>query len=453
LALTATAAVADGLPPVTPVPTGDSHFYYRIGGASPISNPAGTRQERVHLGGSATLRLGYSCGQFDPIASIRNQLNNAAQTIRGAITTQMQSAIAALPMYILQRADPGLYDLLSGTLIDAEKHVDIATKSCREMEREIARGDDPYADWVEAAKAQYWKLEQGLGRGGTDDVVAAQENVDSHALGHGITWPKVDSASTGRAGGLNQPAIHPVRDTSFVGFNLLLHRPIDDSTAVVQPAEPTPQLLRYWSRPLDAAHWVVNVTGDLIVSNCDGCAKGSQAGVGLLPDDHKMQQAVADKLTELIADGDDHTPRQLAPVSAPGVGMSDAVIHALRTLPDWERGMMIAKLADEIALARVTQKALLARRMLLTGEKQPDIAASGAAEREDDKAIADLERAMKNLSFEHDMRQAVASRTALSLLEHEQARRQTSRATATVPKPIQGRLKGGGISTQPPGTP
>jgi hypothetical protein len=66
LAFTARAAVADGLPPVTPVPTGDSHFYYRIGGASPISNPAGTRHERVRLGGSVTLRLAIAA-----VSSIR----------------------------------------------------------------------------------------------------------------------------------------------------------------------------------------------------------------------------------------------------------------------------------------------------------------------------------------------------------------------------------------------
>jgi hypothetical protein len=41
---------------------------------------------------------------------------------------------------VLQRALPGVYDMFQEYKLDAETEIDLANKSCEEMEIEIARG-------------------------------------------------------------------------------------------------------------------------------------------------------------------------------------------------------------------------------------------------------------------------------------------------------------------------
>ena len=115
-------------------PTEDGLWYYEIGGAEPVSVPANPAVVSVTLGGSAQLGLGYSCGKFDPVAAVTNTLNNigaGVDNMMNAMTAAATSAIAALPALILQRANPGLYDLFQNALIKAEETMQLATKSCR----------------------------------------------------------------------------------------------------------------------------------------------------------------------------------------------------------------------------------------------------------------------------------------------------------------------------------
>ena len=100
-------------------PTEDGFWYYQIGGAQPISAPANPSVVSVTLGGSAQLGLGYSCAKFDPVAAVTHTLNNiksGADDMMNAMTAAASSAIAALPALILQRANPGLYDLFQNAL-------------------------------------------------------------------------------------------------------------------------------------------------------------------------------------------------------------------------------------------------------------------------------------------------------------------------------------------------
>jgi len=100
-------------------PTGDGLWYYEIGGAEPVSRPPNPSVTSVTLGGSIELGLGYSCGKFDPVAAVTNTLNqikSGASSMMNAMITAASSAIAALPALILQRANPGLYDLFQNAL-------------------------------------------------------------------------------------------------------------------------------------------------------------------------------------------------------------------------------------------------------------------------------------------------------------------------------------------------
>ncbi len=399
-------------------PTEDGFWYYEIGGARPISRPANPSVVSVTLGGSAQLGLGYSCSQFDPVAAITNTLNEigaGADRMMGAMTNAATAALAALPALILQRANPGLYDLFQNALIKAEETLSLATKSCQQMETEIAQGKNPYADLIVLSKGNDWKREMGIGG---NDAVSAEAAVEAANGDNGVPW------IGGLAGGSAQPVLEFTGDIVKAGYNINLNRPVTASTAA--PPLPGSRLPEVWTTPAEAQRWVVDVVGENIVTTCDTCRKDSIPGTGLLPKLHQESGAVTLELQRLVSGTSRPTLANLEQVAAPGVAVTRQLIEAIREMPGTEQSLVMGRLVSEISTARTLEKALLARRLLLSGRQVPEVYATEVAREHADASIAELDREIESLLFETRVRREIVSETAGVLLERAQARRRAS---------------------------
>lgn len=404
-------------------PTEDGLWYYEIGGAEPISRPANPEVRSITLGGSAQLELGYSCAAFDPVVAVSNTLNDigsGGDDLMNAMTAAATNAIAALPALILQRANPGLYDLFQNALLKAEETMQIATKSCEAMEAEIARGKNPYADLITLSKGNDWKLQMGIGG---NDAVAAKEAVEAANGDNGVPW------IGGQAGGAGQPELHFTGDIVEAGYNIQLNRPVDASG----PAPESSRLAEVWPSSTDARDWVVAVVGENIVTTCDGCPKDSIPGTGLLPELHRESSTVSENLEALVAGTLAPTLENLELITAPGVAITRQVIEAIREMPATEQDLIAGRLVSEISMARTVEKALLARRLLLSGRQVPEVYATDVAREHADTAVAELNREIDNLLFETRVRREVVSDTVVTLLQRAAARRQASLAIPGVP--------------------
>ncbi|MGH8577435.1 MAG: integrating conjugative element protein, partial [Gammaproteobacteria bacterium] len=173
-----------GAEALTPSPLGDGRLYYRIGGAQAVGLPANRFVTTTRLPLSVQLGINYRCGQFDVLAGL-NAAFNQIVTLLASIDDVLAAGLAVLPMYILQRVNPGLYDLLQNTLLRAEELVSVATKTCEQMEYEMARGQDPFEDWVVLARGRDWKTV--IGAGGVD-VVSAKDRIDANLGANGVAW-------------------------------------------------------------------------------------------------------------------------------------------------------------------------------------------------------------------------------------------------------------------------
>src|SRR5690606_5514075 len=91
------------------------------------------------------------------------------------------------------------------------------------------------------------------------------------------------------------------------------------------------------------------------------------------------------------------------------------------------------RLVSEISMARTVEKALLARRLLLSGRQVPEVYATDVAREHADTAVAELNREIDNLLFETRVRREVVSDTVVTLLQRAAARRQASLAIPGVP--------------------
>lgn len=406
-------------------PTEDSLWYYEIGGAEPVSVPANPSVVSVTLGGSSQLGLGYSCGKFDPVAAVTNTLNgigSGVDNMMNAMTSAAGAAIAALPALILQRANPGLYDMFQNALLKAEETMQLATKSCEQMEAEVAQGKNPYADLVTLSKGNDWKLQMGIGG---NDAVTAKDAVETASGDHGIPW------IGGSAGGSSQPALEFTGDIVKAGYNVNMNRPVGATGPV--PAAAATRLSEVWSTPTAARDWVVDVVGENIVTTCDTCRKDSIPGTGLLPKLYQEAGTVMVDIQNLVGGATPPTLTNLEDITAPGVAITRQVIEAIREMPATEQSLIMGRLVSEISTARTVEKALFARRLLLTGRQVPEVYATEVAREHADTAIAELDKEIENLLFETRVRKEVVFGTVSSLLKRAAARRQASLNTPTVP--------------------
>jgi integrating conjugative element protein (TIGR03755 family) len=415
-------------------PTEDSFWYYEIGGAEPVSVPPNPTVTSITLGGSAQLGLGYSCGRFDPVAAVTHTLNDIGRGVdnmMNAMTAAATSAIASLPALILQRANPGLYDLFQNALIKAEETLELATKSCEQMEAEIAQGKNPYADLITLSKGNDWKVQMGIGG---NDAVTAKEEVEASNGDNGVPW------IGGQAGGAGQPVLAFTGDIVEAGYNIHMNRPLTDTTPA--PTTTNARLPQIWRTPEEARDWTVDVVGENIVTTCDTCRKDSVPGTGLLPKLFQESTAVTTELQNLVSGATPPTLDNLESITAPGVAITRQVIEAIQTLPATEQSLIVGRLVSEISTARTVEKALFARRLLLSGRQVPEVYATDVAREHADASITELDQEIENLLFESRVRKEVVSNTVALLLQRAGAQQDSSmtlpQAPIVDPQPLRG---------------
>ncbi|MDX1252287.1 MAG: integrating conjugative element protein [Gammaproteobacteria bacterium] len=404
---------------LTAGPAEDSLFYYRIGGAAPITSAPNPAVVTAPL--SLRAGLNYSCGKFDPTLGIVNALNPSrlAATLQDTALGAATAAAGALPLYVLKRANPDLYQLLQDALLAAKGVISLATKSCEQMEAQVRAGKNPYDDWATLAIGDSWKRKMGTGGFGssTTDVAQAQEDINNEDGKNGVDW--INGAP---AGGVGQAPIRPIADTTQAGYNLSLNRSVTATSPATGAAAATP-LAQLWSSPAQARAWLIKVVGDIETTTYTGGPRNSTPGQGLAPEMDATTATVRTDLANLVSGATSPTLVNLETVSAPGMAITRQVVEAIRALSPSDRGIAVSRLAGEIAMAKTMEKALLARRLLLTGRMEPNIAKVDTAQQSINRAVTELDRAIEDLLFESRVRQEIVSGTVREVLNYDSARK------------------------------
>lgn len=399
-------------------PPEDGLWYYEIGGAKPVSAPANPSVTSVSVGGNARLGLGYSCMKLDPVTAVENTLNevkDGVENMLNAMTQAATGAIASLPAIILQRANPGLYDLFQNALVRAQYKVDLATKSCEQIEAAIGNNKNPYEDLIVLSKGNDWKVQMGISG---NDPVTAQEAVESSNGSNGLPW------IGGQAGGENQDPIALTGDIAKAGFNVELNR-LPSSQGPVS-FDASRRITQVWSSPDDVANWTVKVVGEHDVTTCEDCSKSSTPGHGLGPVLETEETNVSNELNTIVNSSSPPSLTDLAKVSAPGIAITRQVVESIQTLPRTERHIVVERLATEIAVARIVEKAFLARRTLKSGGQLPEVHANPVAKAHVEQIVKDLDNEIERLVFENRIRKELVSDTIQKLLIRNENRNSES---------------------------
>jgi len=399
---------------------------YDIGGAYLADPPT-----RIHTVPILELGVGWDlnmeCGEFDPRISVSNQLNGITEGFRDMMDNIIQSAtgaVASLPAMAIQRANPGLYDMLQQGILQGKMDFQWAETSCEEMSR-VLMGEEsfPFEKYKLSIKTTHWSDEIAASGG---DAVRAKAALDNTNHGNaGAQW-----ACAIHKGGTGQPPIRALTDVVQVGYNIMFDRFNSCETATIRAADGQGSpLWEYWNGPVAASNWSTRVLGDMEMRTCDGCNKmRGTPGKGLTYMHRDMRDRLMDDLGDLVTGVTPLTWQNLNRVSAPpGVIINDTIVMAVRKRTVQQQASMVRKLAGEISYARLVQQGRLLTQLLRTGIKEPNIAAFEPAKTIVNEAIDQLQVELSQLDLEIRTRKAIAQNTLLRILGGEEKSVQNTR--------------------------
>ncbi|WP_392564329.1 integrating conjugative element protein [Orbus wheelerorum] len=389
-------------------------LYYKIGGGS-VMGPNYTSKMPYSLGLGVKWNSNLMCGNFDIKSTVANQLNGVTEgfnNMMSEVVSNAQGAVASLPALIIQRANPQLYDLLTNGVLQGKLDYSGIKMSCKQMANKMA----DYADssgFTQAAKAENFTnlLSQSV------DAIRIDKLLEEEGGDLGSTW-----IGGIKKGGIDQEPIKITSDVVLAGYNTLINRNVTDTSSVTDPQNKG-AIYQAWQAPSDAQAWIIDVIGEreMVVSSSANGNNSGKAGRGLNPITQNYYESNYEKLVDLINDTTEINDSSLTSLNKGPLNVTRGVIETLRE--DSERGVLANRLASEMALAQAIDEALMARRVLLAGRKEPNIAKNQQAQAKILSQIAELDMEINQVKLEYDMRKSISGNT-LSVIHERKLERE-----------------------------
>jgi integrating conjugative element protein (TIGR03755 family) len=391
---------------------------YSIGGGRAVSMGGAGNMQSIGVGVGWNSNL--ICGNMSITTTLQNQLNgitNGFQSIMSTVIQNATSAVASLPALIIQRANPGLYNLLTNGVLQARLDFDRSKMTCRAIANRMADMAGGQASWDQLAEGM--SLRDSVST--NSDAVSSVEQAESNKGNNGVPW-----VGGNNAGGSGQGSIKVVGDVTSAGYNLLNGRSVSDTSSIPRASCGNRLTCQTWSSPSAAAAWATRVLGEREQRTCENCTKTQTTpGVGLTPVIQEEYETKLQALQDLVTGAKPTTVTNLEAASSNSLPITRGVIEALRDEPDQD--LLGKRLASEAALSSVLEKALLLQRTLLTGKKEPNVAANELAVKAVDEENGTLEQEINNLKTELDLRRTLGGNSAMAIVQRHNARAGGSR--------------------------
>lgn len=395
----------------------DDEFYYRLGGGLPIGVGATNRANTLTLGGGVTWNADLTCGNFDISTSISNQLNGisgAFQDVMGNVINTATGVVASLPALAIQRLNPALYDLLQNGVLQASEEYRVAELQCKEivasMQNDVASGG-----FEALAKQNAWRRSSATG----GDIVQEVDIIEATGGDEGVEGP-----GGVMEGGAGQEPIRTVGSGVVAGINSLTGRAPDDVSPITTAECGGSRVCQVWDTPAEAEGWITDVVGEVEIRTCTGCDKvESRAGMGMQNKYEAQMRQIQNLLTPMVNGTGPINETTLASLQGgEGFQVSRRVVEAIREEKD--RASIVNRLSAELAMSRTLERALLARRVLLAGMKEPSIANNELKLEHLSSALDQVEGDIETMMYELEVRSKLTSNSTVALLRRQSIRNQ-----------------------------
>ena len=198
-----------------------SDYYYKLGGDSDIYVPPVNRDQVVTIGGNVNTGMGLNCNLFNPVVSISNtflDLKNSASGIPAGVIDSLKGSVAGFPMYKLQQAMPGLYNILQNTAFSAQNEFSLKVQDCQAVKQTLEEGKSPVSSILSVSDSQGWIDAVSRTRQGEPvDITKTAKDIAKNGDDYGLPWVH---RSEGNSGGRLQKPIQVINDVVIAGYNL-----------------------------------------------------------------------------------------------------------------------------------------------------------------------------------------------------------------------------------------
>ncbi len=355
------------------IPTGESGWAFRLGSGADTDNliPA-TYSQKYDISANFSAGFGYTCGAFDPFDSVEQMINSAIEKFKQLpqkFVQAAQAAVAGLPAYILNKLNPSLYNVVTKQLDEAFRLFDVNFKDCQQIEREVALGQNPYHNLVQAGVSDRMRVELGFGGSGTIDD--RMRTVRTESAKNGVVM-----ADGKRYGGEGQPPVEPTKNVLQAGYNLLVDRGVDESGEPGSGANAKHPITVLFKSPDELVKFITDIYGNQAFTLTKTGPTQSKPGTGYLKNYIETRDNTIDELQKYVRKETDRKAfeektRLLIPPAA---------IDEIRQLPPYEQSIAIDDQARTFALDQLKLKYDYALQALQTGLQEPNIAQSEAYE-------------------------------------------------------------------------
>ena len=400
-----------------------SEYYYQLGSSSDVFVPPINRDQTVTIGGFIN-GGGLSCNLFNPVVSITNTFKDLKNTVNGmpaGVIDNLKGSVAGFPMYKLQQAMPGLYNILQNASAGAQNEFALRVADCQATKRALEEGNSPISGMLSVSDSQGWlDAAQRSRKGEVLDITQTAKDIANKGEEYGLPWVHRDK---GNSGGSTQVAIKVINDVVIAGYNVLLtpSRTLDDLTS---PSADNPKKNHFeeiWPNPEKAAHWAVLVLGDIHISHKkEASEQEARAGVGLSSLLQSCPKSASSKtcvpnvssaLWKLVDKEQTLTETNLRKISASNIVITDEIISAIQRMPREQQIMTVSKLGEEIAIQNLLDEAIMLRHLLQAGMQIQEVQNLKPAHRMVTSALNKLDKEIHSLAFESEVRKKMMTQT------------------------------------------
>ncbi len=410
----------------------DNLLHYQVGGGRALKPTTTTNPGLSYQASFSFNSSGTGCStKFDAKKMLDAQfdyenITDGFMGQLGALQAAMTGLISQAPMIILQRANPELYDVTIQGYQNFQDELQFFTATCDDMVNAIADQSFPADKLVRLSAFESMREKMNSGDLSVKDAV---QSVQNEAGDKGVV-----SAGGVSKGGQNQDPLNVIEETARSGYNMQFGRPVQHTSAVAANTGQNQALYTQWQNPQAASQWLTAAVGETSLRTCNNCQKTTtQPGKGLVFLYNQEHEAAHQALANALSQQQQLEPDELDALSSPTVRITQPLIDAMRDVGD---SSTLERLASEIGLSRTLEKSILARRLLVAGRKEANLANNDVLQQEIDRKLADLDSEVESIMLELEIRSRLNGNTPQKLLAaYAQKQREEAEQSAPTHQP------------------
>jgi len=342
----------------------DPSISYKINNVSPWKH-------RKKLDISADLpslnwNIGADCSGFDAGISVEgmmNDLDSQFNRLQRDAVNAMKGFVTRLPMLLIQRMDPGLYELINNGIIKGEDIFNLSVQSCESMSANFSQN----GFGALANESTYFDFSSSLASDPDKKKTDIVETMNDKGASKGEAG--VPKLSGGNCGDKASNPCRPVEDVVKAGVDIAFKKSFDARTPV---GEAKSWIKNVFDSSSEAEDWIKKTLGTVEYGTCKKCTQYDETvGTGVYDDIANEARSIAEDIVDIVDSGKVPTRTELLSISVNDMFVDENVIFALRD-EQIHRGVFISRIADDLALMKVVDKLLAARRILLAGKSDPN---------------------------------------------------------------------------------